>query len=130
MSNPVVLAVQAESKAQLAGVLPGDEIRSINGVVPTDVIQYQMLVEEPEVSLVIDRSGLEVELEITKLAGEPLGIEVASAIFDQVRTCDNHCEFCFIYQLPQGLRKTLYMKGDSRRPSCTASCAVPEAAGR
>ena len=117
MSNPVVLAVQAESKAQLAGVLPGDEIRSINGVAPTDVIQYQMLVEEPEVSLVIDRSGLEVELEITKLAGEPLGIEVASAIFDQVRTCDNHCEFCFIYQLPQGLRKTLYMKDDDYRLS-------------
>lgn len=117
MSNPVVLAVQAESKAQLAGVLPGDEIRSINGVVPTDVIQYQMLVEEPEVSLVIDRSGLEVELEITKLAGEPLGIEVASAIFDQVRTCDNHCEFCFIYQLPPGLRKSLYLKDDDFRLS-------------
>ena len=117
MSNPVVLAVQAESKAQLAGVLPGDEIRSINGVVPTDVIQYQMLVEEPEVSLVIDRSGLELEIEISKLAGDPLGIEVASAIFDQVRTCDNHCEFCFIYQLPKGLRKTLYMKDDDYRLS-------------
>ena len=117
MSNPVVLAVQADSKAHLAGVLPGDEIRSINGVAPTDVIQYQMLVEEPDVSLVIDRSGLELEIEVSKLAGEPLGIEVASAIFDQVRTCDNHCEFCFIYQLPPGLRQTLYMKDDDYRLS-------------
>ena len=117
MSNPVVLAVQEDSPAQLAGILPGDEIKSINGSIVNDVIQYQMLVEEAEVALLIARSGLEFEIEIAKLQGDPLGIEVSSAIFDQVRTCDNHCEFCFIYQLPKGLRKTLYMKDDDYRLS-------------
>ena len=50
-------------------------------------------------------------------AGEPLGVEVHSALFDQVRTCDNHCEFCFIYQLPPGLRRSLYLKDDDYRLS-------------
>ena len=117
MSNPVVLAVQENSPAQAMGILPGDEIKLINGTAPTDIIQYQMLVEEAEVALIIDRSGIELEFEISKLTGDPLGVEISSAIFDQVRTCDNHCEFCFIYQLPPGLRKTLYMKDDDYRLS-------------
>ena len=49
--------------------------------------------------------------------GEPLGIEVDAALFDQVRTCDNHCEFCFIYQLPKGLRRSLYVQDDDYRLS-------------
>ncbi|KJF17128.1 DUF512 domain-containing protein [Acidithrix ferrooxidans] len=117
MSNPIVLSVAKNSPAALAGVIPGDELVSINGQVPTDVIAYQMLVEEPDVALLIDRGGIEFDFEIEKLAGDPLGIEVSSAIFDQVRTCDNHCEFCFIYQLPKGMRKTLYMKDDDYRLS-------------
>ncbi len=52
-----------------------------------------------------------------KRAGEPLGAEVSSAVFDRVRTCDNHCEFCFIYQLPKGLRRSLYLKDDDYRLS-------------
>ncbi|MGE0304189.1 MAG: DUF512 domain-containing protein, partial [Acidimicrobiia bacterium] len=58
-----------------------------------------------------------VTMEIVKRDGEPLGIEVHSAVFDQVRTCDNHCEFCFIYQLPPGMRKSLYLKDDDYRLS-------------
>ena len=54
---------------------------------------------------------------VPKRAGEPLGVEVHAALFDQVRTCDNHCEFCFIYQLPPGLRKSLYLKDDDYRLS-------------
>ena len=56
-------------------------------------------------------------LEVAKRAGEPLGAEVSSAVFDRVRTCDNHCEFCFIYQLPKGLRRSLYLKDDDYRLS-------------
>ena len=48
---------------------------------------------------------------------ETLGVEVSSAVFDRVRTCDNHCEFCFIYQLPKGLRRSLYLKDDDYRLS-------------
>src|SRR5580693_8732033 len=54
---------------------------------------------------------------LRRVGNEPLGIEVDAALFDQVRTCDNHCEFCFIYQLPKGLRKNLYVCDDDYRLS-------------
>ncbi|HUZ43046.1 MAG TPA: DUF512 domain-containing protein [Acidimicrobiales bacterium] len=117
MSLPRVAAVDPGSPAELAGLLPGDEIVSINGRVPRDVIQYRLLVDEDEVDLELRRGGLEVDLSIQKTAGAPLGAEITSALFDRVRTCDNHCEFCFIYQLPKGLRRSLYMKDDDYRLS-------------
>jgi len=95
----------------------GDELSRINGETPRDVIAYQMLVDEAEVALDVSRGGLSLEIDIVKGAGEPLGIEVSAALFDQVRTCDNHCEFCFIYQLPKGMRPSLYMKDDDYRLS-------------
>ncbi len=63
------------------------------------------------------RDGLELIVDVAKRTGEPLGAEVESALFDRVRTCDNHCEFCFIYQLPKGMRKSLYLKDDDYRLS-------------
>ena len=98
-------------------MVSGDLILSINGTVPRDVIEYQLLVDEPSVCLDVDSGGLARELSVEKAAGEPLGIEVDSALFDRVRTCDNHCEFCFIYQLPKGLRPSLYVKDDDYRLS-------------
>jgi putative radical SAM enzyme (TIGR03279 family) len=117
MSSPRVVAVAPGSPAARAGVAVGDEIRSMNGTVPRDVIQYRWLADDAEVSLELDRGGLALSVEIDKDAGESLGVEVSSALFDQVRTCDNHCEFCFIYQLPPGLRKSLYLKDDDYRLS-------------
>ncbi len=105
------------SPADRAGVCVGDTVVSINGDVPRDVIQYQLLVDEPEVTLEIDRGGLARFVEVAKGDGEPLGIEVQAALFDQVRTCDNHCSFCFIYQLPPGMRRSLYLKDDDYRLS-------------
>ena len=117
MSAPRVVAVAPGSPAARAGLVVGDEIRTIGGQVPRDVIEYRLLVDEPDVVLDVGRGGLEVEVEVAKAAGEPLGIEVHSALFDQVRTCDNHCEFCFIYQLPKGMRRSLYLKDDDYRLS-------------
>jgi putative radical SAM enzyme (TIGR03279 family) len=97
--------------------VPGDEIVAIGGQVPRDVIQYRLLVDEQDVVLDVSRGGLEVQVEVAKAAGESLGVEVHSALFDQVRTCDNHCEFCFIYQLPPGMRPSLYLKDDDYRLS-------------
>jgi putative radical SAM enzyme (TIGR03279 family) len=95
----------------------GDLVVSISGRAPRDVIEYRLLVDEADPSLQLDRGGLEVQVDVAKADGESLGIEVHSALFDQVRTCDNHCEFCFIYQLPPGLRESLYLKDDDYRLS-------------
>ena len=100
-----------------AGIQPGDLILRMNGEVPRDIIAYRLLADEAELSLDIDRGGLELSLEVEKLVGESLGAEIHSALFDQVRTCDNHCEFCFIYQLPPNLRESLYLKDDDYRLS-------------
>ena len=117
MSLPRVVAVTPGSPAARAGLLPGDELRAIGGQVPRDVIQYHLLTEEPDVELEVARGGLELTIVVAKDAGEPIGLEVDAALFDRVRTCDNHCEFCFIYQLPKGLRRSLYVKDDDYRLS-------------
>ena len=118
MSLPRVVAVTPGSPAARAGLLPGDEIVAMAGQVPRDVIQYQLLADEPEVELrAAPRRPRADRHRWSGDGNEPLGIEVHSALFDQVRTCDNHCEFCFIYQLPKGLRPSLYVKDDDYRLS-------------
>jgi putative radical SAM enzyme (TIGR03279 family) len=112
-----VVAVESASPAALAGVLVGDEVVTVDGERPRDVIGWRQLTDEADIELEILRGGLTLAIEVPKRAGEPLGIEVHSAVFDQVRTCDNHCEFCFIYQLPPGMRKSLYLKDDDYRLS-------------
>ncbi len=112
-----MVAVVANSPAEKAGVLPGDEFISLNGRRPRDVIEYRLIVDEARIEIEIARGGIEHFVTIDKQAGEPLGAEVSSALFDRVRTCDNHCEFCFIHQLPRGLRKSLYLKDDDYRLS-------------
>jgi putative radical SAM enzyme (TIGR03279 family) len=114
---PRVVSVLDGSAAARAGVQLGDEILAIDGRSPRDVLEYQRLVDEADIVLDVRRGGLELSVEVAKAEGEPLGVEVHAALFDQVRTCDNHCEFCFIYQLPAGLRRSLYLKDDDYRLS-------------
>lgn len=113
----MIASVLAGSPAEAAGLAVGDEVESVNGIVPRDVIEWRMAADEPDVLLEVRRGGLEHVVHVSKRAGQPLGAEVSSAVFDRVRTCDNHCEFCFIYQLPKGLRPSLYLKDDDYRLS-------------
>ena len=105
------------SPAHAAGLVVGDEVLTVDDQVPRDILDWRFLVDEPDLVLELRRGGLELSVDVPKAAGEPLGVEVHSALFDQVRTCDNHCEFCFIYQLPPGLRSSLYQKDDDYRLS-------------
>jgi putative radical SAM enzyme (TIGR03279 family) len=116
---PKVVAVTEASPADRSGLQPGDELLFLNGRSPRDVIEYSLLVDEPGLDLVVRRRGLTdpFPVRVDKEAGEPLGVEVSSAVFDRVRTCDNHCEFCFIHQLPKGMRRSLSLKDDDYRLS-------------
>ena len=116
-SLPTVLEVLPGTPAEVAGLRAGDELVSINGIVPNDVIEYQQLIDDHDPKLTLRRMGDEFSTVIAKAEGEPIGIRLNASIFDRVQTCDNHCEFCFIYQLPPGLRKSLYLKDDDYRLS-------------
>jgi putative radical SAM enzyme (TIGR03279 family) len=112
-----VVAVAPESPAARAGVAPGDELLALNGEDLRDVIRYQVQADEPVVEMELRRGGMERQVRLEKDAGTPLGLELESAVFDRVRTCDNHCPFCFIYQLPKGMRKSHYLTDDDYRLS-------------
>src|SRR5688572_8591778 len=117
MSLPRIVAVAPGSPAARAGLAPGDEVVAVDGRSPRDVLEWRLLVDEADPSFEIRRGGLDTSLDVPKRAGEALGAEVHSSVFDRVRTCDNHCEFCFIYQLPKGMRRSLYLKDDDYRLS-------------
>lgn len=117
MPTARVVAVAPGSPAADAGLLPGDELLTLNGEMVRDVIRYQIQADEPRVELEVRRGGLEHLVTVDKAAGAPLGLDLASAVFDRVRTCDNHCPFCFIYQLPPNMRKSLSLKDDDYRLS-------------
>jgi putative radical SAM enzyme (TIGR03279 family) len=119
MSAPTVTSVTAASPAALAGLAVGDELLSLNGREPRDVIDFQQLADAGDLSVLVRRGGAALPrlVRIRKEDGQPLGVEVSSAVFDRIRTCDNHCAFCFIYQLPKGMRRSLYLKDDDYRLS-------------
>ena len=99
-------------------VEPGDELLSINGETIEDVFDYHYLVNDEYLELLIRKpSGEEWELEIEKDLEEDLGLEFENSLMDEYRSCRNHCVFCFIDQMPPGMRDTLYFKDDDSRLS-------------
>ena len=119
MSGVRISSISDSSPAAGTDIEIGDELVSVNGREPTDIIEYQQLIDGDVVTLVLQREGraLRHKVTISKDVGQPLGLSIDSAVFDRIRTCDNHCTFCFIYQLPKGMRRSLYVKDDDFRLS-------------
>lgn len=114
----IVSFVQPGSIGEEMGIEPGDRLLSMNGNEITDVFDYHFYAEEEEVVLLIEKPDKEQwELEIEKEAGEALGLEFEQSLMDEYRSCRNKCMFCFIDQMPPGMRQTLYFKDDDSRLS-------------
>lgn len=97
----------------------GDELLAINGHTVEDVLDYRYWSYEPELTLSLrsGRTGHEYTVEVRKDEGDDLGLDFEEYLMDKPWGCSNHCLFCFIDQLPKGLRRTLYFKDDDARLS-------------
>ena len=113
----VITSVDPGSPAARAGLRPGDKLLSINGHEVRDVLDYRYYCESPRLLLEYSREGSVRRLRLRKEESEPLGLDFESYLMDKPRSCVNHCLFCFIDQLPRGMRETLYFKDDDARLS-------------
>lgn len=114
----IVQTVEQGSIAEEMGIEPGDVLLSVNGNEIEDIFDYQYYVEDEEILLLIEKpDGEQWELEIGKDADEQLGIGFGEGLMDEYRSCCNRCIFCFIDQMPPGMRDTLYFKDDDSRLS-------------
>lgn len=113
-----IIAVAPGSIAAELEVEPGDVLLSINGREIEDIFDYQYLAEDEYLVLVVRKNnGEEWELEIEKDYDEDLGIAFENGLMDDYKSCSNKCIFCFIDQMPPGMRETLYFKDDDSRLS-------------
>lgn len=114
----IIRSVEEGSIAWELGIEAGDKLISINENEIEDVFDYHFLVNDEELVVLIEKSnGEEWELEIEKDYEEDLGIEFEQGLMDEYRSCRNKCMFCFIDQMPKGMRETLYFKDDDSRLS-------------
>ena len=114
----IIASVESGSIAEELGLEPGDAIEEINGNEIEDIFDYQYYVEDEYLDvLVLTKDGEECVLEIEKDEDEDLGITFESSLMDEYHSCCNKCMFCFIDQMPPGMRETLYFKDDDSRLS-------------
>ncbi len=110
--------VEAGSIAWELQIAPGDFLLSINGMPMEDVFDYHYLIHDETITMLIRKpDGEEWEFEIEKEYGEDPGIVFENGLMDAYKSCRNRCIFCFIDQMPEGMRDTLYFKDDDARLS-------------
>ena len=114
----MITCVPAGSLADELELAPGDILLEVNGHRLEDIFDYQYYMEETDVELLVRKeNGEEWILEVEKDEDEDLGVTFENGLMDQYRSCRNKCMFCFIDQMPPGMRKTLYFKDDDSRLS-------------
>ena len=117
-TNNIISKVYKNSIAEELGIEVGDLLISINGEPIHDIIEYRFLLSDEYLEVEIQKQNREVYIyEIEKDYDDDLGIEFTNPIIDKAKSCRNKCVFCFIDQLPKGMRETLYFKDDDSRLS-------------
>lgn len=109
--------VLPNSRAEKVGILAGDFLVSINGREINDVLDYRFHLANKTVSLELLRNEEQFKIEIFKKEYDDIGLDFETPLMDKKHSCENKCVFCFIDQLPKGLRKSLYFKDDDSRLS-------------
>ena len=105
------------SRADKVGIIAGDVLVSINKKTITDVLDYRFYLTNKRVDIVVERNGKKKKFKIKKQEYDDIGLDFETPLMDKKHSCENKCVFCFIDQLPRGMRKSLYFKDDDSRLS-------------
>jgi putative radical SAM enzyme (TIGR03279 family) len=113
-----IASIDPRSPAERAGVRPGEELTAVNGNPIVDVLDYKFYTYDTRLTLTLrDEAGKTRSLRVRKGEGQELGLNFETYLMDKCHRCANNCIFCFVDQMPKGLRETLYFKDDDERLS-------------
>lgn len=112
-----IIYVEPDSPAYYAGIEKGDILLLVNGHEIHDILEYRYLMAEYEVTVTVKKKNGDIEEITIENDYEDIGIEFHSGLIDNAKSCTNKCIFCFIDQLPKGMRETVYFKDDDTRLS-------------
>lgn len=117
-SSHKIASVMEGSPAERAGLLPGDIITKINDVTLVDIFDYHYYSDDANITVeLLHEDGTTSSVFVEKEEGEDLGVMFCNGLMDDYKSCSNKCAFCFIDQMPPGMRDTLYFKDDDTRLS-------------
>lgn len=118
MKGHIIETVEPGSIAEEIGVEPGDKILAINGKEIKDIFDYRYLLADEEITVLFEsKDGEDWDIDIEKETNDDLGLGFGKGLMDEYSHCKNKCVFCFIDQMPPGMRQTLYFKDDDARLS-------------
>ncbi len=117
MNYPVVTEVLEESLSAKAGIKIGDRIKKVNGEEITDILDYRFFTSDPCLLIEAVRENEEISFALENELGEDIGLTLCYGDAEKTKRCKNKCIFCFIDQMPKGMRESLYVKDDDVRLS-------------
>ena len=116
--STIITSVDRHSPAERAGITPGEQLLTINGHEIIDVLDYRFYGYDTDCRLELrEPAGTVRTVSLRKPEGRDLGLNFDTVLMDDMRSCANHCIFCFVDQMPPGMRQTLYFKDDDARLS-------------